>query len=120
MTKAQIDRYQPGGDIYARLEAQYGRVGALSVAQSALSGDRTSITEALAQLKSGDPRDESTARQFWSQVTTDPFDAPLASLNSGLGTVFSSAIVGVFKNPWVLLALAAGVVFFVFSRRLKP
>lgn len=120
MTKAQIQRYQPGGDIYAQLEAKWGRVGALAVAQAAASGDRTAITEALAQLKSGDPLDESTARIFWGQVTTDPFNAPLASLNSGLGTAFTSAIVGVLKNPWVLLALAGAVAFFVFSRRLKP
>jgi hypothetical protein len=111
MTNDQIQRYQPGGDIYARLEAERGRTGACLVAQAALTGDRTAITEALAQLNSGDPRDDSTARLFWSQVTTDPFDAPLESLNSGLGVFGRSAIVGVLRNPWVLLALAA-VVFY--------
>lgn len=117
MTPDQIQRYQPGGDIYARLETERGRTGALLVAQAALTGDRTAITEALAQLNSGDPRDESTARQFWSQVTNDPFDAPLESLNKGFGTVFKSAGLGILRNPWVLLALAAVVFFAIGGHR---
>jgi len=117
MTNATIQRYQPGGDIYAQLEAQWGRPGALTVAQAALTGDRAAITEALAQLKSGDPRDESTARLFWSQITTDPFDAPLSSLNSGLGVFGRSAIIGVLRNPWVLLALAAVVLYAIGGHR---
>jgi|SRR5438876_5644881 len=117
MTNELIQRYQPGGDIYAQLETQYGRTGALLVAQAALTGDRTAITEALVRLKYGEPLDESTARIFWSQITTDPFDAPLTSLNKGLGTVFKSAGLGIFRNPWVLLALAAVVFFAIGGHR---
>lgn len=111
MSKDLIQRYQPGGDIYAQLETQYGRTGALLVAQAALTADKTAVTEALARLKHGEPLDESTARIFWSQVTTDPFDAPLSSLNKGLGTLSTSAIIGLVKNPWVLIA-AVVVIFY--------
>lgn len=117
MTSDQIQRYQPGGDIYAQLETQHGRPGALLVSQAALTGDRTAITEALARLRFGEPLDESTARIFWSQIRSDPFDAPLSSLNKGFGTVFKSAGLGLLKNPWVLVALAAVVFFAIGGHR---
>jgi hypothetical protein len=100
---ATITRYQPGGDIYAQFEAQYGRNAALLIAQAAQTTDRTSLNEAISQVKFGAKLDDSTARIFWSQITTDPFDAPLSALNSGLGTVFGSLGLNILKNPWVLI-----------------
>ncbi len=111
MDQATIARYQPGGDIYPQLERQYGRHSALLIAQAAQTGDRDAVNEAFGRVRHGERLDESTARIFWHQITTDPFDAPLASLNRGLGTTFKSAILGVLKNPWVLLAVA-GLVFY--------
>jgi len=111
MTPALIARYQPGGDIYAKLEVTYTRKGALVVAQAAQSGDQFAVTDALERVKYGERLSESTARLFWGQITTDPFEAPLASANKAIGTIGSSAIIGLFKNPWVLVAVAALVFY---------
>lgn len=112
LDQATIARYQPGGDIYATLEQQYSRNGALLISQAALTGDRDNLNDAIERVRGhGEKLDDSTARIFWSQITTDPFDAPLQSLNKGLGTVYSSALLGLLKNPWVLLTLA-GLVFY--------
>ncbi len=111
MDQATINRYQPGGDLYAQLEAQYGRTGALLIAQAARTGDRDALNEAFGRVRHGERLEESTAKLFWQQITTDPFDAPLESLNKGLGTAATSALLGVLKNPWVLLAVA-GLVFY--------
>lgn len=111
MDQTTITRYQPGGDIYAQLEQQYGRNAALLIAQAAQTGDRDAVNEALARVRDGAKLDDSTASLFWHQITTDPFSAPLASLNKGLGTGLQSAILGVLKNPWVLLTVA-GLVFY--------
>ncbi len=114
MDQATIARYQPGGDVYAQLESQYGRNGALLIAQAATTGDRDAVNDALERVRGhGEKLDDSTARIFWSQITTDPFDAPLQSLNKGLGTIYSSALLGLLKNPWVLLSLAAVVFYFL-------
>jgi hypothetical protein len=108
--QATIQRYQPGGDLYAQYESLYGRNGALLIAQAALSGDRPTITDAIARADYGAALDDSTARLFWSQITTAPFDAPLSALNTGLGNTVGSFLRGVFSNPWVLLA--AGLLVF--------
>jgi hypothetical protein len=109
MTNELIQRYQPGGDIYAKLESQYGRPGALLIAQAAQTGDSVAVNEAIVRAKYGEALDESTARIFWKQVTTDPFEAPLASLNKGLGIFSKSALLGLLKNPWVMIALVVVV-----------
>jgi hypothetical protein len=106
-----LPRYAPGGDIYQQLAAAYGAAGAEAVYQAARTGDRAAISEALANVRLGPKRDDSVGSIFWSQVTTDPFAAPLETLNQGLGAAFTSAIVGVFKNPWVLASLLAVGVF---------
>ena len=111
LDQATITRYQPGGDIYATLEERYDRPGALLIAQAAQTGDRDAVNDAIGRVKHGEKLDDSTARIFWHQVTTDPFEAPLSDLNKGLGTVFGSAIANTFKNPWVLLSIAAFVFF---------
>lgn len=110
MTPDTIQRYQPGGDIYANLESKYGRNGALLVAQAALTGDKFAVNDALSRVKFGERLDDSTASLFWKQITTDPLAAPLESANAAIGTIGKSAIFGVLKNPWVLLAI--GVLIF--------
>lgn len=111
MSQDLINRYQPGGDIYASLETQYGTDKANAIAQAALTGDETKINAALTQAKYGNPLNTSTAGIFYDQITTDPLAAPLASLNTALGnTIFSF-----LKNPWVLVTIAAVVFFFVFD-----
>lgn len=111
MDAATIARYQPGGDIYARLEASYGRQGALLVSQAALTGDRFAVTDAIERVRYGERMSESTARIFWRQITTDPFDAPLETLNTALEASAGSLVKNIFKNPWVLL-LVAGLIFY--------
>ena len=108
------NRYAPGGDLYDELARRYGQAGADSVYRASLTGRPMDITEAIATLKAGyAKRDDSTASLFYQQITTDPFAAPLASANKGIGTIVSSALLGLLKNPWVLLVLvAAGTLYF--------
>lgn len=111
MNEALIQRYQPGGDIYARLEATYGRQGALIVSQAALTGDRFAVTNAIERVKYGERMSDSTARIFWAQITTDPFEAPLETLNTALEASAGSLVKNILRNPWVLL-LVAGLIFY--------
>jgi hypothetical protein len=111
MDAATIQRYQPGGDIYASLAASYGTPGAQQVATAALTGDETQVNAALTQVKYGAPLNTSTAEIFGTQLATDPLGAPLADLNTALGNTFFSFL----KNPWVLITIAALVFFFVFD-----
>lgn len=107
-----MNRYAPGGDIYETISAQYGRAAADRVWKAQESGRSGAVAEALAEIRFGRPLDESTGSIFLEQITTDPFAAPLGSLNTGLGTVLGSAIKGLFKNPWVLLVLVVGGVIY--------
>lgn len=95
-------RYQPGGDIYQRLVDEYGRAGADKIAAADASGGTYAVNEALASVRSGPRLNESTFSIFTQQITTDPLAAPLAAADSQIG----KAVLNVFKNPWVLAALA--------------
>lgn len=109
-----VSRYQPGGDIYAKLQAQYGTQAANEIAAAAATNDRDKLSEALNIAAGRGPSDApaSTWSIFWSQITNDPFAAPLESANNALGTIGISAILGVLKNPWVLLTVA-GILFYL-------
>ena len=107
MDSTLIARYQPGGDIYASLQSQYGTASADAIAQAALSGDETQVNAALTQAKFGAPLDASTASNFYTQVTTNPLAAPLASLNTGL----ANTLMAFLKSPAVLLV--GGLALFV-------
>ncbi len=109
MPSDTLNRYAPGGDIFADIEARYGRAAAEQVATAAESGESGAVAEALAQIRFGAERSESTLGEFGRLIATDPFGAPLASLNTGLGNVFGSFIRGVVTNPWVLAAVALAV-----------
>jgi len=108
MNQSLINRYQPGGDIYGSLQAQYGTAGADSVAQAALTGDETQVNAALVAVKFGGPLNTSTLSLFGQQLATNPLGAPIESLNNQIGKVIGD----LFKNPLVLVALAAGLFFF--------
>lgn len=108
-----MNRYAPGGDLYDELARRYGQAGADSVYRASLTGRPMDITEAIATLKVGPRRDDSTASLFYQQITTDPFAAPLGAANKGIGTIVSSALLGLLKNPWVLLVLVlVGTLYF--------
>lgn len=101
-------RYQPGGDIYHRLEQSYGTAGANYVAKADASGEPYAINDALTALKYGNPLNDSVVSNFAGQIINDPLAAPLESANNQIG----NAVTGVFKNPWVL-GLLVGVVFYL-------
>lgn len=107
MEQALIDRYQPGGDIYARLKAQYGDAGAALVAIAAQSGDRAQVTDALDRVKYGERLNDSTLEIFLGQLATAPLDAPLDALDSAVDRIFDS------KGVWLLLAVGVGVLLIV-------
>jgi hypothetical protein len=109
-----FERYQPGGDIFDTLWAQYGAETAYAAAAAALDDDGPELSRIIrdARSRAGFTRGEQTATgtlgNLWEQLTTDPLAAPLESANNQIG----KAVLNVLKNPWVLLALA-GVVFYL-------
>jgi hypothetical protein len=124
MTPDLIQRYQPGGDIYASLLADYGRNGALLVSQAALSGDSRRVTEAIAQVRNGARLTESAAALFVKQITTDPLGAPLDAANRQLSALAGNTALAFLRNPMVLLVLAVigfgvWINFFGFPRFLR-
>lgn len=97
--------YQPGGWRYNNIATNYGTSAADAAAKVAASGgEQSDVTVALNKYRSqyADPGSESTLGNFWRQITTDPLAAPLESANNQIG----NAVSAVFRNPWVLLALA--------------
>jgi hypothetical protein len=117
MADIPVERYAPGGDIYGSVSAEYGPDAAQRVYAAARTGDRYKVTQALSNLRFGAERDDSVLSNFISQVTTDPFAAPLETANRAIGTIAGSAIFGLFKNPWVLLAGAGAVYYFFFFKK---
>jgi hypothetical protein len=107
MIQDLINRYQPGGDIYASLLALYGSAGADSIAAAALSGDESQINAALTAVKYGAAKDTSTLDAFGNQLATNPLGAPIDSIN----TVLSNSFLAVLKNPAVLFSI--GLVIFL-------
>lgn len=108
------ERYQPGGDIYAEVESKWGTSAANQVAAAALVSDGGyTLRNLLADLNAGHstaaPGSDSTLGNFFTQITTDPLAAPLASVNTALGNTFFSFL----KSPWVIFAL--GVVIFAWA-----
>ena len=104
MNNELIARYQRGGDIYIELQAKYGTAAADSVAQAAVSADRTKVTAAITAVKYGPALNDSTASIFLDQILTDPFAAPLDSLNNQLGKLSWN----ILKNPFVLALVVGG------------
>lgn len=106
MNPELIQRYQPGGDIYAVLSQKYGADAANNVAKAANTGDETAVNAAVSTAMFGNPLNTSTASQFVSQIVNDPLAAPLDSLNNQLSNVFKNII----GNPFVLILTVAALV----------
>ena len=103
-----LGRYAPGGDIYGKLSAAYDSLAADKVYAAAKLG-RRELTEAIAQVRSGPARGNTSAvGNFLELLVTDPFGAPTDRANDFLGNTFAS----LFRNKWVLLVLALLVLHF--------
>jgi hypothetical protein len=105
-----MNRYQPGGDIYATLSGQYGTPGADTIAAAARTGDNNGeVAAAIAQVKYGAPLSTSVMGILANQLATDPLAAPLADAN----TLAKNSIASMFKNYWftvpLVIAIAVGL-----------
>lgn len=105
-------RYQPNGDIFASIELQFGAEAARAAAQADRVNDGgKTLRFTLSNIRSGKYQvgsatpGASTLGNFWNQITTDPLSAPLDAANEQIG----KAVWNVFKNPWVLAAVALGL-----------
>jgi hypothetical protein len=103
------DRYAPGGDIYEAVKAEHGAIAADRVWRAHQSGEPGAVAEVLAELRYGAERPTSTAGILLNQLVTDPLGAPLDAANRGLGNIIGNTLAGIFRNPWVLGAIALGV-----------
>ncbi|MDE2105988.1 MAG: hypothetical protein KGL39_52685 [Patescibacteria group bacterium] len=109
MNPIPVSRYQPGGDIYQTLAAEYGTSVADTIAAAAATGDRTQLANALENAKGVAPAtNTSTIDNFVSQLYNDPLSAPLEQANTvltntgatlakstGIQTVVVLALIGV-------------------------
>ena len=105
MNDQLIQRYQPGGDLFAAYAERYGHGHASNIAAAARTGDRYAVTDAISNAKYGAPADDSFWSNLGDQIVTDPLGAPLESANRVLGNTFFSFL----KNPWVILAIATAL-----------
>jgi hypothetical protein len=110
-----IQRWQPGGDIYAQVVAAYGVDAANACAAAATTGDRTQVTAALESIKYGQPLQDSTAALFLDQITSDPLAAPLASADG----LIRKTLLAFAASPFVAIAAVAGIAAVVFIVRRK-
>lgn len=113
MTQALIQRYQPSGDIYETLAAQYGVGAADTIAAAAATGDERQINAALVRVKFGSDMPTNTLAIFGNQLATDPLAAPLESANN----IARNSFLALLKSPWVILAVAAVIAAVIFIRR---
>ena len=109
MTATQ-QRYQPGGDIYARLAADYGTANANYIAGVAASGG--DINAAIVRVKHGESLPESYWGILGNQLYNEPLNAPLEQAGTVLSNASQSAGAQVSKVArhwftWVV-ALALG------------
>lgn len=106
---ATIARYQPGpppGDIYTTLQTEYGTQSANSIAAAAATGDNNGeVAAAISQAQFGNPLDTSTADALETQLSTNPLLAPTQALENQI----KAAVQDLFSNPYVLIALGAGI-----------
>ena len=101
-----IELYQQGGTAYAFFEKNYGTNAANIVASAAASGDRATLTDAIAQVKYGQPLNDSTVSILTEQLLDDPLGAPLDALDSGVSQIFNSSGV----KTVVVVTIVAGVI----------
>ena len=110
-----LTRYIVGGDMWEAVGKKYGREAAEQLSNIAEAGDLTQFNFALSSLnRSGvvSPVQNSRTSTLWNftdQLLTDPLAAPADSLNNQLGKAFKN----IFGSPWILVALAAVVFFWI-------
>lgn len=99
--------YAPGGASYNNIATTYGIAAAETAYRVSLTASqRSEITDALNQYRSqySNPNEgtDSYFGNLWTQLTTNPLQAPIESANNQIGNV----VVDVLKNPWVLATIA--------------
>lgn len=106
MTAQTQSEYAPGGWRYNNIANNYSVAAANDAAAIAADGgEQWEVSEALSKYnKNAQPVVGGTSAigNFFTQITTDPLAAPLESANNQIG----NAVMGVFRNPWVLIAVA--------------
>lgn len=100
--------YQQGGTAYAFFEKNYGTSNADIIASAAASGDRATLTDAIAQVKWGNPLNDSTVEILAENLITDPLGAPLDALDAGVNQLFNST-----GLKTIAVVVVAGLVIFV-------
>lgn len=128
MNQTLINRYQPGGDLFGKIEAQYGYAAAQKVAAAARTGNSRNVTDVIVMLRHGSALPESTTLILAKTLVTDPLGAPLDAANQAITTLGKNTLFAFFRNPTVvgvliLLGFAAFVWFFGpprFLSRLVP
>lgn len=110
MTADQFDSYNYGA-AWWDLADRFGFSVALEqVAAAASARDLAALNAAISDTRRGTssasyppPGSDSTWSNFWDQIGTDPLGAPLEAADRQI----ARAVANVFKNPFVLIGVAA-------------
>jgi hypothetical protein len=134
LDQGTIDRYQPGGDLYASIQSQYGNDAANAAASAAATGSNDTLNLTLSNIRRGtytvgSPNGgTSTWGNFFSQLYNDPLGAPLqqagvvaSNTASDVNSTLKGVLGSLFSNPLTLLLTLAvgGVVVWLLLRKLK-
>lgn len=116
MDQSLVRRYQPGGDLYTTLATTQGTAAANSVASAAATGQRESVTNAMANIRNTQATGStSTFTNFMQQITSDPLQAPIAaamgqgSSGPGLGGNTTGKVLGGLATIAVIGLVLYGV-----------
>lgn len=120
------EKYAPGGEYFEELSNQFGLNAAQLVYQASLTDNPMELNKALSKARTAQRQridvenvdstypvgSDSTAENFWSQMTTDPFDAPAEAAGNAARKALDAAnkalkesAKGIVFNPFVLIAL---------------
>ena len=124
MNENLIQRYQPGGDVYAGLARIYSTATADAAANAAKTGSEIAINNAIANSGYGAKLDTSIISNFANQIETNPFGAPLESLATIADNTFKTiggGAVNVVKGTanvglWIGVGIVALVALLLFRK----
>lgn len=117
-----IQRYQPGGDIFVKLSAQFGGATARVIAQAAMTGDEHQVNAAIDHAKYGADKPTSVVGILAGQSPSDWVNNSGDYWSSQINSVGFGVFLNLLKKPFFLLGvvLFGLLVWAVVTGKFKP